>query len=720
MKEFANFDSDMHQFKTLFLLIFLVTSVVSSDKEPHTNRLANEQSPYLLQHSTNPVDWFPWGEEAFQKAKDEDKPIFLSIGYSTCHWCHVMEHESFEDDSVAKLLNDWFISIKVDREELPEIDHVYMTVCQGMTGSGGWPLTIIMTPEKQPFFAGTYFPKDRRGGKPGLLQLLPIVNDAWTNKRDEIMNSADEVQSFLIKTNTRELGDPPEERVLELAYSDFVNRFDKEEGGFGKSPKFPSPHALLFLMRYAHINNNDIALVMVETTLKNMRLGGIFDHIGFGFHRYSTDQNWLVPHFEKMLYDQAMISIAFSEVYQMTNNEFYARTNREILDYVSRDMMSPDGGFFSAEDADSEGEEGKFYLWSDTEIISTLGEQDGLTFNTIFNVHSGGNYHDEVTGQQTGSNVLHLEKRVKLIAASMDLTPGELHLKINGWREKLFKEREKRILPLKDDKILTDWNGLMIAAFAKAGVALDNPEYTNIAVKAADFILDNVRAEDGRLFKRFRNGSASLNAHLDDYAFMVWGLLELYESTFDPRHLSSALELTTIMVEDFWNEEAGGFFLGSDNAEKLIVRSMTSYDGAIPSGNSVAVNVLNKLARISGNMHWADKAAKTLQTFERDLDRIPSSHAHMLSGYIFDQNAKEVVVVGTDNEETRLFLNTLRNEYEPNRIILYKNGNNLSQVAPWTDTQERIDGKPTAYVCKDFQCNLPTTDLDTALKQLLD
>ena len=720
MKEFANFGSDMHQFNTLFLIIFMVSSVVSSDKETHTNRLANEQSPYLLQHANNPVDWYPWGDEAFEKAKKEDKPIFLSIGYSTCHWCHVMEHESFEDDSVASLLNDWFVSIKVDREELPEIDHVYMTVCQGMTGSGGWPLTIIMTPEKQPFFAGTYFPKDRRSGRPGLLQLLPIVNDAWTNKRDEIMKSVDEVQSFLIKTNSRELGDPPEERVLDIAFSDFVNRFDKEEGGFGNAPKFPSPHALLFLLRYAHINNNDNALVMVESTLKKMRLGGIFDHIGFGFHRYSTDKKWLLPHFEKMLYDQAMISMAYSEAYEATQNEFYAKTNREILTYVLRDMTSPEGGFYSAEDADSEGDEGKFYVWSESEISSILGEEDGLTFNTIFNVHPGGNFHDEVTGEQTGQNILHLEKRVKLIAENMDMSPMALHERIDGWREKLFIEREKRIHPLKDDKILTDWNGLMIAAFAKASVALNEYEYAEAGEKAAEFILENVRAEDGRLLKRYRNGKASLNAHLDDYAFMIWGLLELYEATFDPKHLSTAVELANIKIEDFWNDDVGGFFLGSDHAEKLIVRSMTSYDGALPSGNSVAVNVLNQLARITGNMDWADKAAKTIQTFERDLDRIPSSHTHMLSGHIFDQNAKEVVVVGEDDDRTKAFLQSIRTKYEPNRVILFKNGDNLSSIAPWTDTQEPIDGKPTAYVCKNFVCNLPTNDLETALKQLSD
>jgi len=393
----------MYHVKTICIILCILSFGGCSEKESKTklNHLANEHSPYLLQHADNPVDWYPWSEEAFEKARAEDKPIFLSIGYSTCHWCHVMEHESFEDDSVAKLLNDWFVAIKVDREELPEIDHVYMSVCQAMTGSGGWPLTIVMTPEKQPFFAGTYFPKDRRGNRPGLFQLLPILHDAWLNKRDEIMKSVDQVQSFLIRNNTREPGQIPDEKILNLAYHDFKNRWDQEHGGFGNAPKFPSPHALIFLLRYYQLKKDQTALLMVESTLKKMRLGGIFDQVGFGFHRYSTDNNWLVPHFEKMLYDQAMLAIAFSEAYQITNNEFYGQTTREILTYVLRDMSNPLGGFYSAEDADSEGEEGKFYTWTDQEILSILGKKDGQIFNSVFNVSPGGNFHDEVSRQHT-------------------------------------------------------------------------------------------------------------------------------------------------------------------------------------------------------------------------------------------------------------------------------------------------------------------------------
>ncbi|MFQ6678314.1 MAG: thioredoxin domain-containing protein [Fidelibacterota bacterium] len=684
------------------------------------NRLTNEQSPYLLQHADNPVDWYPWGDEAFDKARAEDKPIFLSIGYSTCHWCHVMEHESFEDDSVAKLMNDWFVSIKVDREELPEIDHVYMSVCQAMTGSGGWPLTIIMTPDKEPFFAGTYFPKDRRGNRPGMLQLLPMIHEAWKNKRGDIVKSVDQVKSYLIRSNTRVLGDNVSPEILDTAYKEFLERFDKETGGFGRSPKFPSPHNLIFLLRYYYKTKNQQALLMVEKTLENMRMGGIFDQIGFGFHRYSTDRKWLVPHFEKMLYDQAMLSMAYSEAYQITQNEFYSKATEDIFAYVLRDMTSSSGGFYSAEDADSEGMEGKFYLWTDREIIDILGQEDGITFNSIFNVNPGGNFHDEVSRQQTNRNILHLKKRVEPLADSLNMTSDELILNIEDWREKLFSVREQRIHPLKDDKILTDWNGLMIAALAKSSVALEEPSYAEAAQRAADFILTNLRTDKGRLLKRYRNGISSLDAHLDDYAFMIWGLLELYEAGFNIANLKAAIELTEMMINDFWNREAGGFYLGADHTEKLIVRSMTSYDGAIPSGNSVAVGVLNRLARITGNMDWLDMAEKIMRTFENELVQNPSSHTNMLSGFMFGLNSKEVVIVGDDGAETKTFLQSIRNSYNPERVIIFKNINKteLEEIAPWTDTQTMLEKKPTAYVCKNFACNQPTNEIGLALKQL--
>jgi len=673
------------------------------------NRLANEQSPYLLQHADNPVDWYPWGKEAFKKAKELDRPIFLSIGYSTCHWCHVMEHESFEDDSVAKLLNDSFISIKVDREELPEIDHVYMSVCQAMTGGGGWPLTIVMTPAKEPFFAGTYFPKDKRGGRSGLFQILPMIADAWNSKRQDIMTSVGQVKNYLDQLNSKPAGNNFSTELINRAYDQFRNGFDEEYGGFFRAPKFPSPHNLIFLMRYHHSFDNKIALDMATKTLKQMRLGGIYDHIGFGFHRYSTDRHWLVPHFEKMLYDQAMIAMAYTEAYHITGEDIFAQTAREIFTYVLRDMTASEGGFFSAEDADSEGEEGKFYIWTEQEIKEVLGEDYGKEFNDIFSITTPGNYRDESSGKETRLNIPHLKNYN---------TNGSNEFE--SAREKLFNIREKRIHPLKDDKILTDWNGLMIAALAKAAIVLDEPVYLDAAEKAAEFVLHSI-SKGERLLKRYRNGVAALDAHLDDYAFMAWGLLELYEATFSTKYLSQALDLMNIMVEDFWDDKNGGFFLGSDQSEKLIVRSKTAYDGAIPSGNSVAVMNMVKLTRITGNTNWAELAEKTIRAFSEDVNRAPTGYTLMLTGFMFDtQNSKEIVIVGDSrNRNTTKFLHTIRASYAPHKVLLFKDtsvsDNRLEQLANWTSTQNSINGKPTAYVCKNFACNQPTSDLQTAL-----
>jgi hypothetical protein len=700
----------------LILLVFSgCTSKTKADshydnnKGSKMNRLANEQSPYLLQHADNPVDWYPWGKEAFKKAKELDRPIFLSIGYSTCHWCHVMEHESFEDDSVAKLLNDSFISIKVDREELPEIDHVYMSVCQAMTGGGGWPLTIVMTPAKEPFFAGTYFPKDERGGRSGLFQILPMIADAWNSKRQDIMTSVGKVKNYLDQLNSKPAGNNFSTELINRAYDQFRNGFDEEYGGFFRAPKFPSPHNLIFLMRYHHSFDNKIALDMATKTLKQMRLGGIYDHIGFGFHRYSTDRHWLVPHFEKMLYDQAMIAMAYIEAYHITGEDIFAQTAREIFTYVLRDMTASEGGFFSAEDADSEGEEGKFYIWTEQEIKEVLGEDYGKEFNDIFSITTPGNYRDESSGKETRLNIPHLKNYN---------TNGSNEFE--SAREKLFNIREKRIHPLKDDKILTDWNGLMIAALAKAAIVLDEPVYLDAAEKAAEFVLHSI-SKGERLLKRYRNGVAALDAHLDDYAFMAWGLLELYEATFATKYLSQALDLMNIMVEDFWDDKNGGFFLGSDQSEKLIVRSKTAYDGAIPSGNSVAVMNMVKLTRITGNTNWAELAEKTIRAFSEDVNRAPTGYTLMLTGFMFDtQNSKEIVIVGDSrNRNTTKFLHTIRASYAPHKVLLFKDtsvsDNRLEQLANWTSTQNSINGKPTAYVCKNFACNQPTSDLQTAL-----
>ena len=703
-----------------FLLIFCINCTTKSQteskfekyKDAKMNHLANELSPYLLQHANNPVDWFPWGEEAFNKAKELDRPIFLSIGYSTCHWCHVMEHESFEDDSVAKLLNDNFVSIKVDREELPEIDHLYMSVCQAMTGSGGWPLNIVMTPQKEPFFAGTYFPKDRRGGRSGMLQILPMISEAWATKRDDIMISVNQVKNYLDKVNSKPAGDNLTEELVTSAYDQFRDGFDEEYGGFFRAPKFPSPHNLIFLMRYHYSYNNQFALDMVIKTLKQMRLGGIYDQIGFGFHRYSTDKHWLVPHFEKMLYDQAMIAMAYMEAFHITGDTVFENTTKEIFNYVLRDLTSKDGGFFSAEDADSEGEEGKFYTWTKQEIEEVLGKSLSEDFNTIFSIESDGNFNDESSGKKNGGNIPHLNDFEFYNQSS-----------IESARKKLFDKRKNRVHPLKDDKILTDWNGLMIAALARASIIFQEPSYLEAAIKSSSFVLNKI-SKNGKLLKRFRNNQAAINSHLDDYAFITWGLLEIYEATFDSKYLSKSLDLMNVMVEDFWDEKNGGFFLGADQSEKLIVRTKTAYDGAIPSGNSVAVMNMLKLSRITGNVKWAELSEKTIRAFSEDIYRAPTGYTLMLSAFLFDTNkSKEIVIVGNgEDNKTKEFINSFHSKYAPHKILLFKdtslNNNQLEQLANWTSTQYSIDDKPTAYICKNFACNQPTNDLKIALSLL--
>ena len=688
----------------------------------HQNRLANSQSPYLLQHASNPVDWYPWGDEAFEKAKKENKPIFLSIGYSTCHWCHVMEHESFEDSTVAAQMNKYFVSIKVDREEMPEVDHLYMSVCQAMTGRGGWPLTIVMTPDKDPFFAGTYFPKQGRGKQPGMLQLIPSLANAWSTKQGEITKTIDRIQSYLTEINTSSQGEEWDEVMIRDAFSQYASRFDPDYGGFGRAPKFPSPHNLIFLLRYSKLFGDATGTNMVETTLHHMRLGGVFDHIGLGFHRYSTDKRWFLPHFEKMLYDQAMISMAFLEAYQLTSNEKYAKVAREIFTYVLRDMTDKDGGFYSAEDADSEGEEGIFYIWTQEELVKILGEDDGLKLAKTFGFIDGGNFFEEAGGQTTGNNIPYFQDDRETLAKNVDMSLDDFNAFIEKSREKLFKVREKRIHPLKDDKILTDWNGLMIAALSQGGQVLGDEVYIDAAKNAVNFVLESLRDKNGRLMKRSRLGKAGLQPHLDDYSFMVFGLLNLYEATFDPSYLASALELTEIMMADF-SDKNGGFFIGSKDAEKLMVRAKDSYDGAIPSGNSVAALNLFRLGKITGNTKWTDLGYSTLKAFTDKAKQSPTGFAHMLTAFMFDfKNPKEVVLVGDSNDpETQKTISAIRKNYSPNKVILFKDVSNpdaLLQVAPWTKDHVMINGSPTFYICENFACKQPTTSLDLAMKYM--
>jgi uncharacterized protein YyaL (SSP411 family) len=522
-----------------------------------TNQLINEKSPYLLQHAHNPVDWHAWSDETFELAATQNKPVFLSIGYATCHWCHVMEKESFEDAETARHLNKTFICIKVDREERPDIDAVYMAACQMLTGSGGWPLNLFLMPDKKPFFAATYIPKNNRFGKAGLIELCQQVNKLWASQIEKVQASAAGIASSLQRAFHFSEANEPTESLLDHAYNLIWQSFDSRFGGFEKAPKFPTPHRLLFLLRCHHRTGDSRSLKMVEKTLTAMRLGGIWDHVGFGFHRYSTDPQWLLPHFEKMLYDQALIAQAYLETYQITKNFFYAQTAEEIFTYVLRDMTSSQGAFFSAEDADSEGEEGKFYVWTQAEFQKVLREEQAEQWGKILNLYPEGNFAEEATGQKPGTNILHLDKPLDQWAGELNLNTDQI---INQWgtaRAKLFQVREKRIHPLKDDKILMDWNGLMIAALALGARILDKPEYALAAEKAARFILTQMQKDDGRIFHRFRDGELAIDAQAADYAFFINGLLNLYQATFNLAYAEEAVALQERMLTDFWDPDKG-------------------------------------------------------------------------------------------------------------------------------------------------------------------
>jgi uncharacterized protein YyaL (SSP411 family) len=690
----------------------------------HTNRLISEKSPYLLQHAYNPVDWYPWGSEAFEKARKENKPIFLSIGYSTCHWCHVMERESFEDFEVAGLMNEVFISIKVDREERPDIDNIYMTVCQMVSGRGGWPLTIIMTPDKKPFFAGTYLPKESRRGQVGMLDLIPRIKKLWETQQDEILDSANKSAAVLKKLTNDSSGQELNESILHVAYEQLAERFDEHYGGFQSAPKFPTPHNLLFLLRYWKRTGNGKALEMVEKTLQAMRRGGIYDHIGFGFHRYSTDAKWLVPHFEKMIYDQALLAMAYIEVYQATGSDEYKNTAEEIFTYVLREMTSPEGGFSSAEDADSEGEEGKFYLWSEEEVQTILGREQADLLSKVFNLEEGGNFAEEASGQRTSRNILYLKESIGDIADDLKISEQDLTRRLESARQKLFTVREYRNRPLKDDKILTDWNGLMIAALAKATQAFAEPRYASAAKNAVDFILRDMRTADGRLLHRYRNGQAALPAYVDDYAFLIWGLLELYEATFEVHYLKAALELNNDLIKYFWDEQKGGFYFTADDSEELLARPKEIYDGALPSGNSVAMLNLFRLGRITGNSDLAKKAVQIGCAFSQSIRQFPSAYTQLMVALDFGvKPAYEIVIAGNSQaNDTKSMLKALRAEFVPNKIVLFRPNEqelpDIVSLADFTRNQLSIDGKATAYVCLDYACQRPTTEVTKMLELL--
>lgn len=689
---------------------------MSGRAERKPNRLIHEKSPYLLQHAYNPVDWYPWGDEAFERAKREDKPIFLSIGYSTCHWCHVMERESFEDEEVAAVLNRDFVAIKVDREERPDIDHIYMTVCQAMTGHGGWPLTIIMTPDKTPFFAGTYFPKRSRYGRPGLLDILQQIADVWKHDRARIDRVGRKVLDALRPHFQNRAGEL-DASVLDEAYKQFAERFDAAYGGFGPPPKFPTPHNLIFLLRYGRLTGKAQATAMATKTLEAMHRGGIYDHIGFGFARYSTDREWLVPHFEKMLYDNALLAYAYLEAYQATGDARHARVAREIFTYVEREMTDPDGGFYSAQDADSEGVEGKFYVWTPDEVKAVLGADDGALFCDVYDITPGGNFEGKSIPNRIHTSLASAARRY-------GMTVEELAQRLETMRRKLFAARGRRVPPHKDDKILTAWNALMIAALAKGAKVLDEPALAERAIQATSFLLAKLRRGDGRLLARYRDGEAAHLAYLDDYAFLTWALLELYEATFEARFLRDALGLTRQMFNLFGDDKDGGLFFTGRDAEALPARPKEVYDGAMPSGNSVAAYTLVRLAQLTGDEALRRKADQQLQAFAGDVRAFPSAHAFFLLALQADvAPSAQVVVVGRSGApDTEAMLRAVRRVYAPQAVVLLvpegEARGEVEALVPYVSGMRMVDGKATAYLCRHFACQEPTTDPEEVAAQL--
>jgi len=627
--------------------------------------------------------------------------VFLSIGYSTCHWCHVMEKESFEDQEVADVLNAHFISIKVDREERPDVDGIYMSVCQAMTGQGGWPLTVMMSPDKKPFFAGTYFPKNRQMGRMGLLELLPRIHNSWQHKRDDIVKTGDDVVQMLQRPKMVSEDVNASKDILDQAYSQLEQRFDGQYGGFGTAPKFPTPHNMLFLLRYWRNFGEGKALTMVEKTLTSMWQGGIYDHLGYGFARYSTDPKWLAPHFEKMLYDNALLCYSYLEAYQCTGNADFARVAEEILTYVLRDMTDGEGGFYSAEDADSEGVEGKFYIFTRRQILDILGEKEGTIFADCYNMSPQGNF-------EHGTNILNrIGHTMSADAQRLSLSTVELEDILSRGREVLYRVREKRIHPYKDDKILTAWNALMITAFAKAARVLKNHKYAEVAQQGLEFIYAKLMRHDGRLLARYREGEAAHLAYLDDYAFLLMALIETYETTFTPKYLTQAVKLAADMQELFWDAEQGGFYFYGVDGEELIARPKELYDGAIPSGNSVTALALQKLADLTGDSQLGIMAKKQLHFFAGEAAKYAAGYTYFMMAldyYLADKT--KVVIVGSMNAaDTQGMLDILNNGFLPAVVVKFYDSSEQSD-----GEYKAIDGKAAAYICKNFACQPPITD----------
>jgi uncharacterized protein YyaL (SSP411 family) len=682
------------------------------------NRLANESSPYLLQHAANPVDWYPWGPEALERARAEEKPIFLSIGYSACHWCHVMEHESFENHQIARLMNEHFVCIKVDREERPDLDQIYMTAVQIMTGRGGWPMSVFLTPELKPFYGGTYWPPAARMGMPGFDQVLVAVADAWRNRRAQAIEQAASLTDHLQQVTAIARGDgEPGLGILDRAAASLRQSFDAVHGGFGSAPKFPHPMDLRVLLRVWQRTRDAELLDMVRLTLDKMAAGGMYDQLGGGFHRYSVDERWLVPHFEKMLYDNALLVPCYVEAFLATGNTDYARVARETCDYVLREMTGAEGGFFSTQDADSEGEEGKFFVWTPAEIEAVLGRAAAATFSAVYDVTPGGNF-------EHGRSILNRPRTMDECTRKLGRDRGELEKELAASRAKLLAQREKRVHPGLDDKVLVAWNGLMIEALALAAGALDEPRYLAAAQRAAGFVLANMRSPDGRLLHTWRQGRARLDAYLDDYASLASALVSLYESDFDERWIDDAIGLVDAMVSRFEDREGGGFFFTASDHEQLIARQKDLFDNAVPSGNSLAAGALVRLAKLTGRSEYADAAERTFRAASALMARSPQACGQML--LVLDTHlgpTPELVVVGDPNQrDTARVLAALRHTFLPRKVVACRPRQGIAKgsaaLGPLFAGKESVAREPALFVCQGFACQAPQVGADDAFEEI--
>jgi uncharacterized protein len=672
------------------------------------NRLAQETSPYLLQHKDNPVDWYPWGEEALERARAEDRPILLSVGYSACHWCHVMERESFEDAGTAELMNQHFVNVKVDREERPDIDSIYMTAVQAMTRHGGWPMTVFLTPDGAPFYGGTYFPPEPRGGLPSFRQLLTTLADAWTSRREEVFKSAESVREFLKASTSGGViprSDTPREALLDAAGNSLLGQLDRRFGGFGSAPKFPQAMNVEVLLRHWRRTGDLGALSGVEDTLRAMANGGIYDQLGGGFARYSVDAYWLVPHFEKMLYDNALLARLYMEAYQATGDAFYRRIAEETLDYVLRDMTSPEGGFYSAEDADSEGVEGKFYVWTPGEIEEVLEPEDARLAMRYWDVTEGGNFE--------GRNILNVPRPLEVVAAEFGVSPEELWRRLEAIRARLFAVREGRVRPGRDEKVLAAWNGLMLSALALAARVTGRADYREAARRNAAFLLRELLSE-GRLRRSYKDGRARFNGYLEDYAMVASGLVALYEATFETRWLLEADALCEAVVELFWDEGEGVFYDTPADHEELVTRPRDVYDNAAPSGTSVAVGVLLQLALLLDRNDYRQRAETVLENLSGGMESVPGAFGRLLAALDFAAGEpREIAIVGDpDSPDTAALLKTVYSAYIPNKVVagLSPGDDETAALIPLLAARPARDGRATAYVCTGYACQNPTTD----------